>query len=931
MPSQDRPSAESGDAIVSIDESCRADFELSWMTGQRRSIEHFLPAADDPRFLATLEELVSVELELIWRACDKARDATVVERLHQTVTPPKPHDVEQYCERFPILQQTEILSRIVQQEFVVRRRFHDQPTIGEYQTRFPELDMSAVLSDEALACSGAAYEESTSASGQQPETAMPTIDGYELLERIGTGGMGVVYRARQLAADRIVAIKLLRTDRLNGLSPEARQATIDRLSVEAQATARLDHPNVVSLFEVNVDDPGQPWFSMQLVEGVTLADHLAEGPVDSRAAATLMRQVADGIVSAHDKGVLHRDLKPQNIFLRQTDQHVLVGDFGLAKLRLDDARRTSQDDILGTPAYMAPEQIRDSARVTELADIWSMGATLYHSLIGRPPFQAASAMDTMRQVLDHEPIAPRQLNPAVDRDLETICVKCLQEQPAQRYASAQALLDDLNAYLDGRPISARPVGTLERVWRWCHRNPRPATLAAIAVAGVLLAFAGLVIGYRTANDALEQSAASLTRVRAAQEESAASHELARHTVDDLFTEVSETVLLNKPGMQPLRRRLLERTLNYYRRFAQSGRHSQTLQSELGRVWYRIGLIEEELGRQAAADDAFGVASQIQHRLTEAEASVENRADLSLTLNAIGTFRLRQQQWDDARNYFEQALRIRDRLVIDRPDHLEFHRLRANTVMNLGAVERNVGLPNAAISRFRTAAELHREVLAQLSPGDTLQIRIQRELAKALFNLANAAIDAAIDPESSAQQDVHESLIEATRLFEDVLTQEPDSYPDRRRYALCLQLRVEWEDDPAAAALLAEQATEQLQRLVAENRRVPELVVELAQVELLSGRLAVDGDQYARARVLFSSAWDRLAKLPSGASVKRDRDMAVLKAERALAETALGSASSSDTTREALAEIRKQLALSAGDEELLDLQRQILQARQNLVL
>jgi serine/threonine protein kinase len=284
-------------------------------------------------------------------------------------------------------------------------------------------------------------------------------DDYELVTEIARGGMGVVYKARQRSLNRHVALKVM----LAGSHASA--ADVVRFRREAEAAAHLDHPGIVPIYEVGLRD-GLPFFAMGFVDGPSLADRLATGPLPPREAAEIAYKVAVAIQFAHDRGIVHRDLKPANILL---DAAVgpRVSDFGLAKRSTNESDLTLAGQILGTPSYMPPEQAEGAGdAVGPSADIYSLGATLYASVVGRPPFQAASPVETLVQVVSQEPVPPRHLNPAVDRDLETVILKCLEKDPKRRYASANDLADDLGRYLRGEPIVARvsslPYGV--RIW-----------------------------------------------------------------------------------------------------------------------------------------------------------------------------------------------------------------------------------------------------------------------------------------------------------------------------------------------------------------------------------------------------------------------------------------------------------------------------------
>jgi WD40 repeat protein len=331
--------------------------------------------------------------------------------------------------------------------------------------------------------------------------ALPALfGGYELLGEIGRGGMGVVYRARQVALNRTVALKLL----LHGRFTDA--AFLDRFHLEAEAAAHLDHPNIVPIHEVGVQE-GQPYYSMKLIEGRSLEQLIAECRARSaerrretaecgtrnggwvRRSAELVATIARAVHHAHQHGVLHRDIKPHNILLDAEGRPYLT-DFGLAKLLNEDTGLTVSVAVIGSPGFMSPEQAAGKTReITTAADIYGLGAVLYAMLTGKAVFQADTPLETVRLVIEQEPVRPRTLNPAVDRDLETICLKCLQKEPAKRYPSALALAEDLESWLRAEPIQARRVTEIERVWLWCRRKP---ALATAMGAVVLVALAGLV-------------------------------------------------------------------------------------------------------------------------------------------------------------------------------------------------------------------------------------------------------------------------------------------------------------------------------------------------------------------------------------------------------------------------------------------------------
>jgi WD40 repeat protein/tetratricopeptide (TPR) repeat protein len=303
------------------------------------------------------------------------------------------------------------------------------------------------------------------------------VPGYDLLGEVGRGGMGVVYRARQAKLGRVVALKMI----LSGA--HAGEADLARFRTEAEAIARLLHPNIIQIYEVG-DSEGLPYFSLEFCGGGSLERKLGGTPLPSAEAAALVETLARAMQTAHDKGIVHRDLKPANVLLAE-DGTPKITDFGLAK-KLDEASNTASGAVLGTPSYMAPEQAGGrTAEIGPATDVYALGAILYECLTGRPPFRAPTALDTLMQVFSDEPVRVRQLQPQTPRDLETVCLKCLEKSPPKRYPTARDLADDLRRWREGEPVAARPAGLVERGWRWARRRPAAAALVGVIAAATL--------------------------------------------------------------------------------------------------------------------------------------------------------------------------------------------------------------------------------------------------------------------------------------------------------------------------------------------------------------------------------------------------------------------------------------------------------------
>jgi tetratricopeptide (TPR) repeat protein len=510
----------------------------------------------------------------------------------------------------------------------------------------------------------------------------PVIPGYVIGGKLGHGGMGVVYRADQVALKRTVALKVI----LAGGHAEAEQ--LARFRGEAEAVARLRHPHIVQIYEVG-EYGGLPFFSLEYLEGGSLQQRLNGTPMPAPAAAALLEVLASAMHHAHEEGIVHRDLKPSNILL---DRHGLpkIADFGLAK-RLDEAARyTASGAVLGTPSYMAPEQAAGhTAAVGHLADVYALGAILYETLTGRPPFKGATSADTLVQVVAQEPVPPRRLNPQVPRDLETICLKCLRKDPSRRYASARELADDLARFQRGEPIKARPVGILEHGWRWCRRNPAVTGATAAAVLLLVFGLVGMTTLYLNAEH--QRDLAERERRRADDE-----RESARRAAEEAKRQKKEADDQRREAReQAVRSQLVTESL----------KGMFEVSDPLGVQGFLYGSSDKLAGTRITALDLLGFCKE---RLKKSQdVSPRVRADI---LDTIGNVYRSLGRYDEAAELLQTAHTLRRR---DRAPPAEI----AASLHSLGWLHHERG-------NYPRAVELYREGLAlrlKQAPPDQVAI------------------------------------------------------------------------------------------------------------------------------------------------------------------------------------------------------------------
>jgi serine/threonine protein kinase len=556
-------------------------------------------------------------------------------------------------------------------------------------------DKSASKSDGERTARSETPSTTPASNNTGAPVGFPVVPGYEILEEIGRGGMGVVYKARQLALNRLVALKVI----LAGAHADKSQ--LSRFYGEARAVARLRHPHIVQIYDIGEHD-GLPYFSLELIEGGSLAQRIAKQPQPPAVAAHLVELLARAVHFAHTQGIIHRDLKPANILLEKDDSGSVVTaiatapaspsslslphtslqpkitDFGLAK-SLENEAQTHSSAILGTPSYMSPEQARGaSANVGPATDQYALGAILYDLLTGRPPFKGTTLLDTLEQVQTREPVPPSQLQAKIPTDLETICLKCLQKDPRKRYESTLELAEDLRRFQERKPIVARPIGSVERLLRWTRRNPRVAALLG-AVALLLLALAGVSWVFtlllvreqaavlhakadadENARDAKEKAKLALDAKVEADENARVAAEQANLAVEALSALVGKAQMLLEDSPNSLRSRqeLLQLALQLFQR-VESNHRTGLADRSMAAAHKKMGEIYLLNNQKDEALRHYDKGRAITAALYEAAPSNDlAMGNYAVFLVTFGDWSQDQDKnKDQARDFYERALQL----------------------------------------------------------------------------------------------------------------------------------------------------------------------------------------------------------------------------------------------------------------------------------
>jgi serine/threonine protein kinase len=595
--------------------------------------------------------------------------------------------------------------------------------------------------------------------GAGPSVGRPAevgrLGNYEVLSEIARGGMGVVYRARQIGLNRTVALKMILSAHL------ATAKDVQRFRAEAEAAAHLQHPHIVGIHEVG-EVNGQHYFTMDYVDGTSLGELVAANPLPPARAAAYAEKVASAVQFAHERGILHRDLKPSNVLLDSHDQP-RVTDFGLAKRMEGGSQLTVSGAIVGTPSYMPPEQAMGRLdEVGPASDVYSTGAILYELLTARPPFRGESAMDTLGLVVHNDPVSPRLLNPKVPQDLETIVLKCLEKNPSARYSTAQEFAQDLKRFLAGEPILARPVGPLGRLWRWAKRKPVLAALWSALLVAIAIGLSGIVWQWRSAMRQRDRAEASLARTAQAVDE------LAR-MIQDWFE--------HAPPNDPFRRELLKEALSFHERLISENPTDPDERRLRARAFYRVADIHYSLGDHPAADNAYGQSIDLWRRLAqEYPDQPDDQVELMHALVQRGWRQQETELFGPAELSLNGAIEEGERTKRRFPMLASLSRESARAHYNRGIVFARTGRVAEAHSDYDVAVHLLTELIQRADASDV----DRHELARTHINRGRLFAD------QDRPVDARVAYREAVAIFDGLLAKGPTRREFRAELAACLK-------------------------------------------------------------------------------------------------------------------------------------------------
>lgn len=689
------------------------------------------------------------------------------------------------------------------------------------------------------------------------------IGPYRLLQLVGEGGTGRLYRALDENLDRIVAVKTLRPEL--AAVPSARA----RFEREARACAALNHDHIVSVYQVhsgNSEEGIPPHLVMEFVEGGSLQNRLGPEAESRReldeadnasCRVEWLRQTALALDAAHRQGIVHRDIKPSNLLIDDSTGRARVADFGLARLTEIEEQITTEGMIAGTPAYMSPEQIVDPASVDGRSDIYSLGVVLYQVLTGELPFRGIVRM-VLHQVLHEEPVPPRRLNDSIPRDLENICLKAMSKERQLRYQSAKALADDLQCWLEGRPVSARPVGAFRRAVRWCQRNPRSAGLGAIVLA-VLVAGA---VDWKEYDRTRERQRAEAVQLRAnalLQKDAAnRQRDMVIRALHTLIIEVQNR-LQSQPGTQELRKSILEAAQEELDRLAEGTDSGEVAELATAVAQSRLGDIYLELADSEQAVSLYSQArDHLRRCIDQGGSPVLSRQTLARCLWQLGQVDIQLNRPEQAAVQYREALEIIEQAQLfaqkSRNELLQrsVQRDYCLAQQRLGEVEEKLGNLVSAASHYQSAQQ-SLERLMVFSHDD---VELQRDRGVVLLALASLAAELERDG-------VSELFEQARQSFSALATSQPKLTSAKRDYAACLAAVGSWHlaaGRAADAAALFRQEAQIVEGLAREAADRPVMMRHHARSQLRLGAVLCQIEDWGAAESAIESAREHLGLL-----------------------------------------------------------------------
>jgi serine/threonine protein kinase len=744
--------------------------------------------------------------------------------------------------------------------------------------------------------------EASLASDPAPSNQLGTIGEYDLIKVLGQGGMGVVYLARQKNLNRLVALKTIRS------SAAMSEQALSRFHLEAQSAANLRHPGIVAVYDVG-EESGCHYYSMELIEGRDLADLVRDRTLSADEAAKHLLALADAMRYAHEQGILHRDLKPSNVLI--DSRGVLkIADFGLAKrMNAGDSQLTQTDSVLGTPSYMPPEQAsNDYGAVGPWSDVYSLGAILYELLSGRPPFRANSPLETMRLLLNTDPVPLRQLAPGVPRDLETICHKCLDRLPQRRYGSARELAEELGRFVRQEPILARPIGRAQRLWRWCRRHPIESALVASLASALLVGSAAVFWQWRRAEGNLETAQRNQVRAQqtlaqlgtasdqllvvvkdwiarlpasdASQRDKLntallAYQQLLKDWPEDANTHLKLAETHHRVADICLHLRDFEQAIQHYRyaidvyeRIPGAHRPDRQLDRDyqLDRDCQQVRLIADErdwLGeayrmaeRLELAEAEFNRAIQDQSAILVRDPSPELLGELARTHYNRALMRIQLGQYGEAMEDVDRGIELLEDALRKQPSSIASRQGLARCRINRGMILKRSKKPLESLADYVAAERLLDSLVNEVQ--DNREFRFEQ--AKALLNRGNLLFDHRKDP-AFADRDAMSESFSAFTQARDLLATLADGYRgmDEYRHQLAntyngLGAWHHVRESPRDAELAYEQSRQLLETLVKEAPLSPDLHSRLAiACANLASLISVEGGGATRKIALLESA------------------------------------------------------------------------------